>query len=434
MNIRNLTALAGGLVMAAALAAPASAQIDDVLSQRQSELYCVYDVLAQSGDLGDFTDAIIDAGGADDVERAVGYLDDAVQECVKAYDWSAEVEDFATTVGIHGAIVEALTGRLIDAGLKEEEVAAIFDVLDLLDEDDMNKFASSEWVEDRRFQKRMNRELISAGVPNKADVLDTSMQVIESSVLAARAIVDWIAFEPSKPEPAAPRTASSSSTNKKKSKTPNATPREPKMEMTGSGTGFYVTADGFMITNAHVVEGCTRVRLKDGADLDILAVEVDEDLALLKQSGAFQPLILRDGRGVRLAEDVLIAGYPLGGILSSGINVTTGEVSAEMGLGDDTRRFQFTAPVQQGNSGGPVLDTSGHVIGVVVSKLNAMNIQSQYGDIPQNVNFGITLARLTAFLNDHDVKYVRQPSGNRMDKVDLAEIARASTVLLQCFQ
>ena len=74
-------------------------------------------------------------------------------------------------------------------------------------------------------------------------------------------------------------------------------------------------------------------------------------------------------------------------------------------MGDDERRFQFTAPVQPGNSGGPVLDMSGNVIGVVVSKLNAMSIQDQVGDIPQNVNFGIALPSLVDFLNDNDVRY-----------------------------
>ena len=109
-------------------------------------------------------------------------------------------------------------------------------------------------------------------------------------------------------------------------------------------------------------------------------------------------------------------------------------MSALLGMGDDDRRFQFTAPVQPGNSGGPVLDTSGNVIGVVVSKLNAMNIQQEVGDIPQNVNFGIALKNVVTFLDANDVPYERKVSNTPKDKVDLAEIARDSTVLLQCYQ
>jgi len=170
----------------------------------------------------------------------------------------------------------------------------------------------------------------------------------------------------------------------KSSKSATATPRPPKMEITATGTGWYVAPGGYLVTNAHVVEDCKMVTLKSGAELQILNMQPDEDLALLKGVTEVAPLVLRDGRSARLAEDVLIAGYPLGGILSSGINVTVGTVSALAGMGDDERRFQFTAPVQPGNSGGPVLDTSGHVIGVVVSKLNAMSIQDEIGDIPQN--------------------------------------------------
>jgi hypothetical protein len=206
------------------------------------------------------------------------------------------------------------------------------------------------------------------------------------------------------------------------------------MDVAATGTGWYVAPGGYVVTNAHVVDSCKMVTLKSGAQLQVLDVQVGEDLALLKGVSSVAHLSLRDGRAARLAEDVLIAGYPLGGILSSGINVTVGTVSALLGMGDDDRRFQFTAPVQPGNSGGPVLDTSGNVIGVVVSKLNAMNVQNEVGDIPQNVNFGIALKNLVAFLDANQVPYERKPSNSPKDKVDLAELARDSTVLLQCYQ
>jgi hypothetical protein len=74
------------------------------------------------------------------------------------------------------------------------------------------------------------------------------------------------------------------------------------------------------------------------------------------------------------------------------------------------------------------------VIGVVVSKLNAMNIQQEVGDIPQNVNFGIAMKNLVAFLDQNAVPYERKVSNKPVDKVDLAELARESTVLLQCYQ
>jgi S1-C subfamily serine protease len=134
---------------------------------------------------------------------------------------------------------------------------------------------------------------------------------------------------------------------------------------------------------------------------------------------------------VRLAENVLVAGFPLAGILSSGLNVTTGAVSALAGIGDDRRRIQMTAPVQPGNSGGPLLDQSGNVVGVVVSKL-ALSVLSITGDIPQNVNFAVSLGTLQAFLDANSIDYQTRPSSSPMSNADVAEMARAATVQIEC--
>jgi uncharacterized protein len=93
-------------------------------------------------------------------------------------------------------------------------------------------------------------------------------------------------------------------------------------------------------------------------------------------------------RGRRRQGDSVVAlGYPLTGLLSSDVNVTTGVISALAGVRSDTRFLQLTAPVQPGNSGGPLLDMSGHLVGVVSAKLNAVAVAT--GDIPQNVNFAL---------------------------------------------
>jgi len=202
----------------------------------------------------------------------------------------------------------------------------------------------------------------------------------------------------------------------------------------GSGSGFYVTASGHLVTNAHVVEGCTRITLANGSRLTLVAVDAEADLALLERSGepATAALSLRQGRGVRLADNVIVAGYPLSGLLSSGLNVTTGTVSALAGIGNDRQRIQITAPVQPGNSGGPLLDQSGNVVGVVVSKLDAVAVASAIGDIPQNVNFAISLGALQAFLDANAVDYLTRNSAVTMSNAEVAERARAATVQVQC--
>ncbi|MFX4941208.1 serine protease, partial [Acinetobacter baumannii] len=87
--------------------------------------------------------------------------------------------------------------------------------------------------------------------------------------------------------------------------------------------------------------------------------------------------------GVRLGEGVAVFGYPLSGMLSTSGNFTLGNVTALSGLGDDSRYFQISAPVQPGNSGGPLVDANGNLIGVVTSKLNALKVMvATNGDIP----------------------------------------------------
>jgi hypothetical protein len=212
------------------------------------------------------------------------------------------------------------------------------------------------------------------------------------------------------------------------------TEAEEAVPTVGSGTGFYVTAAGHLVTNAHVVEGCARVTLADGSRLSVLDVDEGADLALLRNlaASATTPLMLRQGRGVRLAESIIVAGYPLAGLLSSGLNVTTGSVSALAGLGDDRRQLQITAPVQPGNSGGPVLDQSGNIVGVVVSKLDALAVASVIGDIPQNVNFAVSLGTLQALLDENAVEYQTRASSVPSSNADVAELAKSATVQVLC--
>jgi Trypsin-like peptidase domain len=94
--------------------------------------------------------------------------------------------------------------------------------------------------------------------------------------------------------------------------------------------------------------------------------------------------VFRDGP-LRTGDAIVALGYPLSGLLATGANVSVGNVSALAGLRDDSRYVQISAPIQPGNSGGPLLDASGHLAGIVTSKLNAIRALQVTGDIPQNV-------------------------------------------------
>ena len=134
------------------------------------------------------------------------------------------------------------------------------------------------------------------------------------------------------------------------------------------------------------------MRIPPSGVVEFMARESSSDLALLRvPAGTARALAKsRQGRGIRPGASVVVVGYPLRGLLASEANVSTDAVSALAGPGDDRRRIQITAPVQPGNSGGPVLDAAGNVVGVVAAKLDAIRIARSTGDIPQNVTFAVS--------------------------------------------
>jgi S1-C subfamily serine protease len=205
--------------------------------------------------------------------------------------------------------------------------------------------------------------------------------------------------------------------------------------MVSSGTGF-VVAPGRALTNHHVIDDCraVRVRVPGGADLParVIASDRDRDLALVEvPAEAGPPLPFRRDVNVRRGEGVVTYGFPLAGLLSSGPTLTTGEISALAGLADNQRQYQISAPVQPGNSGGPLLDMSGQVVGVIVSKLNAQRIAQRTGDIPQNVNFAVKGTEALAFLRANGVNptLAEQPARSA---AEVGEIAHPSTLFMRC--
>jgi S1-C subfamily serine protease len=207
-----------------------------------------------------------------------------------------------------------------------------------------------------------------------------------------------------------------------------------------AGTGFYVSKAGEVLTNAHVVQGCTTVNIKGHGDTSfrparVKASNTTEDLALIVPNGGAKPppTVLTWRRETRLGEQIAIFGFPYLGTLASSGTFTRGDVTALAGISNNSAHFQLSAPVQPGNSGGPVVDEQGNVIGVVVAKLNALAVARVRGDIPQNVNFAIKSARAISFLETNGVAItVGSTSAPRMSGPDLAERLRDGAVLVTC--
>jgi S1-C subfamily serine protease len=240
------------------------------------------------------------------------------------------------------------------------------------------------------------------------------------------ALEDLIACQRARPQVASPSSPSSPSPQP-------AARSKPKGE--SFGTGFFVSSRGHVLTNHHVITGCTTFRLNQGGTVTeaarVIASDAKNDLAVLTTD--LKPTAVPALRmGVKVGEGISVYGFPLAGLLASTGNFTTGTVTANAGLADDTRMVQISAPVQPGNSGGPLIDRYGNVVGVIVSKLNALSVAQVTKDLPQNINFAIKSVIAASFLESNDVSAPTATSTTALDATQIAERAKAFTVRVSC--
>jgi S1-C subfamily serine protease len=211
----------------------------------------------------------------------------------------------------------------------------------------------------------------------------------------------------------------------------------PPTKRAATGTGFFITRQGHLLTNAHVVNGCKALTVAQpsGSPVSATAVATDKqnDLAILQIASPPAAIAtLRGSRPIRPGEPVVAYGFPLIGIVSSGGALTTGTVSALTGLKDDTRYLQISAPIQPGNSGGPLMDTTGAVVGVTTSSISTNKAAQVMGATPQNVNFAIKADVVRTFLASSGISAETGTSGRELSPADIGEKARAFTVLIEC--
>jgi S1-C subfamily serine protease len=229
------------------------------------------------------------------------------------------------------------------------------------------------------------------------------------------------------------------------------TKKEPTPQ-SGTGSGFFVSKMGHVITNAHVVKGCKKLTVGDNANkqvpAELINTDNSNDLALLKLSSlemasaesksliqklsiVVVPLAnkgLLRSEDVKLGEKVMVAGYPFGDTFSNTIKVTTGVVSATRGAGDNSSQFQLDAAVQPGNSGGPIYGSGGNIVGVVVAQLN----KRTFGSFVENMNFGIKASTVRQFLVSSGLSSKKAEQTEDKSTEQLAEIAKNQALMVMC--
>jgi len=161
-----------------------------------------------------------------------------------------------------------------------------------------------------------------------------------------------------------------------------------------TGTGFIISKDGYMITNFHVVNNSNKISviIKDKEiQAKLITKDKANDIAILKinTSEELTPLPISKSNLMNIGDEVFTLGYPLVDVQGKNLKATFGRINSKSGLADDIRLLQIDVPVQPGNSGGPLINSKGEVVGVVTSTLDQIIVLAKKGSLPQNVNYAI---------------------------------------------
>ena len=200
----------------------------------------------------------------------------------------------------------------------------------------------------------------------------------------------------------------------------------------GSGSGFFVTADGHIITNNHVVEKCEKVFLNNET-LELIAKDPYNDLAILKSKIENNEFLYLRQNQIKQGEDVVVIGYPFGKDVSTVSKITKGIVSALTGLGNDDSKIQIDAAIQPGNSGGPTIGLDGQVVGVTIASANIAAFLKAYGTIAQSMNFSVKPKYVIQIMKANGIEVPFSNENLQMNTAEIYEYANPATLYLECW-
>jgi S1-C subfamily serine protease len=205
---------------------------------------------------------------------------------------------------------------------------------------------------------------------------------------------------------------------------------------TSTGTAFFVSWEGHLVTNHHVIANKQQVHVKlsDGGMFaaKVVAKDPENDLALLRIDLIREPLALTRQPELAKGEQVFALGYPLVSLQGQEQKATFGRVNALSGIQGDPRYAQVDVPIQPGNSGGPLLDKHGEVVGVVTSMLHQGTVMELAGVVPQNVNYALKSGLVQELLDSRIVETWTPAKGPHAEREfgQLIEQSQDSVVLV----
>src|SRR5271166_6581583 len=204
---------------------------------------------------------------------------------------------------------------------------------------------------------------------------------------------------------------------------------------TASGSGFIIHPEGYLITNHHVIAGADQITVvvpgKGSFPASVVADDDYKDLALLKiEVSNLECLPIGESQKVKVLDTIYVLGYPLAPTLGADESASEGQVNAIRDSGK-IPLLQIDANVNPGNSGGPVLNDRGEVVGVVVSKINAAFFLKETGSIPERVNFAIPIDEARGMVRRaYPLDFEPSQKAERLSNQEIFDDSRKATVFI----
>ena len=209
------------------------------------------------------------------------------------------------------------------------------------------------------------------------------------------------------------------------------------LRLVGFGTGFFFNTSS-MITNHHVIEGCKAVTIiiKDKRYLaKVIKDNKNLDLALLNVNYKNKFYVKFEDNKLEQGEEIIIVGFPLPDMLNTNVKVTDGIVSSLYGLQNDPNSITHTAPIQPGNSGGPVFSEKGTVVAVVFASINAKMLMEELdGYIPQNINFAVKGEKVKEFIKKSNSSYESINGSKDYKPKEIIKMGNLTTKMVECWK
>ena len=207
---------------------------------------------------------------------------------------------------------------------------------------------------------------------------------------------------------------------------------QPKLHILGTGSGFFISNDGFIITNEHVVSKAKRVSIfinKKIIECEVIMADAFNDIALLKANIKSKPIPISSSTTNKGAS-VSTFGYPLPTLQGNELKITFGHINALSGIKGDFRYYQIDTPIQPGNSGGPLINKYGEVIGIVSAALSQNYTLKNAGVLNQNVNYAIKIGYVQPILKQFHVNTKNLKHKIKKDTEQLVKEVEKSVIII----